>query len=346
MAHRPRLHEFRLIEQLRRTFGRTGPAVIRGIGDDAAVIAPPTGRQVVLTTDLLVEGVHFDLRTASLEEIGYKAAVANLSDIAAMGARPESALVSVALPASWTAPHVLRLYRGIMDACRPHRVALIGGDTSSSPDRLFLCLTITGSVPSGDALMRAGARAGDLLYVTGTLGDSLAGLALISRGRRRNAVLRLKPAERRFLIDRHRRPTAQLRLGQTLSAHRLASAAIDLSDGLSGDLHHLCEQSRVGAEISAAALPLSPALRAYARASRTDPVRLALRGGEDYELLFTVPAARQRTLHRVARRARHRLTCIGMIRPSAFGVQVRDITGRLRRLPVTSYVHFRNTAIE
>lgn len=346
MARQPRLHEFRLIEQLRRAFGRTGSAVVQGIGDDAAVVAPPKGRHLVLTTDLLVEGVHFDLRTASLKEIGYKAAIANLSDIAAMGARPEYVLVSVALPAPSTTPHVLRLYQGIMEACRPYRVALIGGDTSSSPRRLFLSLTVTGSVPAGAALMRSGARVGDLLYVTGTLGDSLAGLALLSRNRRQSAALPLKSSERRFLIDRHRRPTALPQLGQALSARRLASAAIDLSDGLSGDLHHLCAHSRVGAEISASALPISPALLAYARASKSDPVTLALQGGEDYELLFTVPPAKRRALQRMARRAGPRLTCIGVIRPKAFGVQVRDTTGHVRRLAITSYSHFRNAAPE
>jgi thiamine-monophosphate kinase len=344
MARRPRLHEFRLIEQLRRAFGRTGASVVRGIGDDAAVVTPPKGRQLVLTTDLLVERVHFDLRTASFEEIGYKAAIANLSDIAAMGARPEYALVAIALPASCAAPQILRLYKGILAACRPCEVALIGGDTSASPDKLFLSLTVTGSVPAGRALMRSGARAGDLLYVTGTLGDSLAGLALLSRGNRRAATASLKSSERNFLIERHRRPIAHPGLGQLLSTHRLASAAIDLSDGLSGDLRHLCEQSRVGAEITAAALPLSPALRAYARTSRTDPVALALQGGEDYELLFTVPPARQPALHRLARRAGRRLTCIGRIRPKSFGVMVRETTGRLRRLPVTSYVHFQGAA--
>ncbi len=340
MAHRPRLHEFRLIEQLRRAFGRTGPAVVRGIGDDAAVITPPKGRQLVLTTDLLIEGVHFDLRTASLEDVGYKAAIANLSDIAAMGARPEQALVSIALPPSRTASHVLRLYKGIMDACRPYRVALIGGDTSASRHGLFLSLTVTGSVRTGAALRRDGARVGDLLYVTGTLGDALAGLTLLSRGRRRSAGPPLKAMERRFLIGRHRRPLAYVHLGQTLSATRLASAAIDLSDGLSGDLHHLSEQSRVGAEIDATALPLSPALRAYARSSGTDPVALALQGGEDYELLFTVPRAKQRMLQRVARRSGLRVTRIGVIRPNTFGLRVRGTTGRMRRLPVTSYVHF------
>ncbi len=344
MARQPRLHEFRLIEQLRRAFGRTGSTVIRGIGDDAAVIQPPAGRQLVLTTDLLVEGVHFDLRTASFEDIGYKAAIANLSDIAAMGARPEHALVSIALPVSWTASHVLRLYKGIMAACRPYRVALIGGDTSASPRGLFLSLTVTGSVPIGRALLRSGARAGDLLYVTGTLGDSLAGLALLTRGRRQGVALRLTSSARRFLIRRHLRPSIHPRLGQVLNAQRLASAAIDLSDGLSGDLHHLCEQSRVGAEISAAALPLSPALRAFARSSHADPVALALRGGEDYELLCAVPPAKQRLLHRMARRAGHRLTRIGVIRPGAFGLRMRDLAGRLRRLPVTSYAHFRDGA--
>ncbi len=346
MAHRPRLHEFRLIEQLRRAFGRTGPAVVRGIGDDAAIITPPKGRQLVLTTDLLVEDVHFDLRTASFEDIGHKAAIANLSDIAAMGARPEYALVSIAAPPSCTAPHILRLYKGIMDACRPYRVALIGGDTSASPRGLFLSLTVTGSIPTGASLRRDGARVGDLLYVTGTLGDALAGLTLLSRRHRRSVGLPLKSSERRFLIDRHRRPIAHVRLGQTLSALRLASAMIDLSDGLSGDLRHLCEHSRVGAEIDATALPLSSALRAYARSSGTDPVALALQGGEDYELLFTVPPAKQRMLQRVARRSGRRVTCIGVIRPKAFGLRVRETTGRVRLLPVTSYVHFHDASPE
>lgn len=345
MARQSQLHEFRLIDQLRRAFGRTGPGVVCGIGDDAAIIAPPRGRELVLTTDLLLEGVHFDLRTASVEDIGYKAAIANVSDIAAMGARPEYALVSVALPASWNASRVRRLYAGIMDACRPYRITLIGGDTSSSPRGVFLSLTVTGSVPIGAALLRSGARPGDLLYVTGTLGDSLAGLQLLS-GRRSNAARQMKPSERNALIARHRRPVAQSSLGQILSTHRLASAAIDVSDGLSGDLHHLCEQSGVGAEIVASAVPLSPALLAYARSAGADPVTLALQGGEDYELLFAVPPAKQRTLDRLLRRAARRVTRIGTIRPKAFGVRLRETTGRLRRLPVTSYVHFRSDAPE
>jgi thiamine-monophosphate kinase len=295
---------------------------------------------LVLTTDLLAEGIHFDLRTASFEDIGYKAAIANLSDIAAMGARPEHVLVALAIPASCDASRILRLYRGLMAACRPYRVSLIGGDTSASANGLFLSLTVTGTVPSGSALLRSGAHVGDLIYVTGTLGDSLAGLQLLSRPKHM-APLRLPLKDRRFLIARHRRPIAHCRFGQLLSTHRLASAAIDLSDGLSGDLRHLCTQSHVGAEIHTASLPLSSALFSYATASHTDPAALALRGGEDYELLWTVPPSESRALHRAARKPGQRITCIGVIRPHGFGIQMTTEGGTTQPIPITSYEHFR-----
>lgn len=333
------LREFELINTLRRRHGRASASTVRGIGDDAAVTAPRAGRHLALTTDLLAEGIHFDLATASIEDVGYKAAVANLSDVAAMGARPEHLLVALAIPASCTRSRILRLYKGLMAACRPYRVSLIGGDTSASASGLFVSLTVTGSVPAGRALLRSGARVGDLIYVTGTLGDSLGGLRLLSR-RDRKPAPGLAPAARRYLIARHRRPAAHCRLGQLLSRHRLATAAIDLSDGLSGDLRHICEQSQVGAEINAGALPISSALRAYAAATRTDPSTLALQGGEDYELLFTVPPSQSRRLARVAARPGLRLTCIGVIRPKRKGIRLRDEAGALRRLPLTSYVHF------
>lgn len=333
------LSEFDLIRSLDARYGRGGPSVIRGIGDDAAIVRPTAGQWTVLTTDLLAEGIHFDLTTASIEDVGYKAAIANLSDVAAMGARPEHVLVALAIPSSCSRSNILRLYKGLMAACRPYRVSLIGGDTSASSKGLFLSLTVTGSVPSRRALLRSGARVGDLIYVTGTLGDSRAGLRLLSRTGRKIAA-RLAHSARRFLIDRHRRPIAHCRFGQLLSRHSLASAAIDLSDGLSGDLRHICSQSRVGAEIHAAALPCSPALSAFAKASRIDPAALALQGGEDYELLFTVPPSKIRRLRRVTGRRGRRLTCIGVIRPMKFGIQLRDENGNLGQLPATSYVHF------
>ncbi|WP_053382126.1 thiamine-phosphate kinase [Nitrospira moscoviensis] len=335
------LSEFGLIRTLQRRFPSRDNALIRGIGDDAAVVAMPAGRHLVLTTDLLAEGVHFDLRTASFEDVGYKAAIANLSDVAAMGARPEHVLVALAAPAACAAPQILQLYKGLMAACRPYRVSLIGGDTSASANGWFLSVTVTGTVPAGSALLRSGARVGDAIYVTGTLGDSLAGLQLLSR-RRPMAATRLPPADRRFLLRRHRRPLAHCRFGQLLGTHRLATAAIDLSDGLSGDIRHLCEESRVGAELHTAALPLSPALTAYAKAAGTDPAALALQGGEDYELLFTVSPANLRRLQRAAGEPGRRLTRIGVIQPKSFGIRLRDASGNLRRLPVTSYEHFRS----
>jgi len=330
------LREFQLIEHLRRRFGRTGPSVVLGIGDDAAITKLPPGHHLLLTTDLLTEGIHFTLSTATYESIGYKAAVANLSDIAAMGGTPHALAVSIAIPHSVNAADVTRLYRGLMAACRPYGVSLIGGDTSASRHGLFVSVTLTGYVVPKRILRRDGARIGDIVYVTGTLGDSLAGLQILKTRLRKGISRR----DIRYLIARHHRPTPRIQAGQFLVARGLATAAIDVSDGLSGDLVHLCEQSAVGVEIDAAALPLSRACRAYAVATKTDPIQLALRGGEDYELLFTVPATRRAALERLRRRAGCRLTPIGVIRPKRFGLKLRTRRGDVLPLRNTSYQHF------
>lgn len=345
-----RLREFALIADLSRRFGKTGRSVLRGIGDDAAIIRPLPGYLSLLTTDLLAEGIHFDLATATVEDIGYKAAVANLSDIAAMGGTPQYLLVSVAIPTGWTGSEVQRLYRGLMKACKPHGVELIGGDTSASQRDLFISITLTGIVRPHKVLTRDGAKVGDLLYVTGTLGDSLAGLNLLAArsrkrsqaGRRKHAGTEPEPVSMRDLIDRHLHPSPRIAAGRMLTSQGLATAAIDLSDGLSGDLAHLCEQSGVGAEIQASALPLSRQCRVYAASRKTDPIRLALTGGEDYELLFTVSPRNRVRLERLGLRLDCRLSCIGIVRPKASGLRLRDENGTLRRLAVTSYQHFQN----
>lgn len=338
----PLLSEFALIRSLRRRFGRTGPSVVRGIGEDAAIIRMPTGSRLLLTTDLLAEGVHFDLATTTLEDVGYRAAVANLSDIAAMGGVPRYLLVSLAIPPKRTAAEIDRLYRGIMQACRGYGVQLVGGDTSASRDGLFINITLTGAARPDRVLTRAGARAGDLIYVTGTLGDSQAGLDLLRAGDRAPASLLDTAADqvRRFLIRRHLRPSARVREGRLLAERRLASAAIDLSDGLSGDLAHLCEESRVGAELDPRAIPVSSACRSYADARRLNPVDVALSGGEDYELLFTVPPANRRKVEALAHRARFRVSCIGLITARRSGIRVKRDDGSWQPLTVTSYVHF------
>lgn len=346
MAHRkaePAIHEFDFIRALARKYGHRAPGLVQGIGDDAAVLAAPTSAWWHLTTDLLAEGVHFDLKSASPESVGYRAAMANLSDLAAMGAVPHFLLISLAVPKRLQRRQLDDLYAGLMKACRPHRVTLIGGDTSASQTGLFLSITLIGTTKKQRALFRHGASVGDGIYVTGTLGDSLAGLHLLSRDKSRSfpkSAARLPQSVRRFLVDRHLRPTARIAEGQWLNKAGLATSAIDVSDGLSGDLLHICEESRVGAEIDLDTIPISPACQAYASAARTSPTTLALTGGEDYELLFTASPTKQRLIERQARTYGFHITRIGTIRPQRYGIQMTS-GGQTRPMPMTSYEHFR-----
>ncbi|MCP9455034.1 MAG: thiamine-phosphate kinase [Nitrospira sp.] len=337
------LTEFSLIRAIARRFGRDARRLIKGIGDDAAVITPPPSVWWHVTTDLLTEGVHFDLTTADPYTVGYRAAIANLSDLAAMGATPRYLFVALAIPRGFTSQHIFSLYDGLMEGCRNHRVVLIGGDTSVSRGGLFVSITLMGTSAAGQALFRHGATIGDHIYVTGTLGDSQAGLQLLNEPRSFRATSQrkwsLSAKDRQFLIKRHLRPSARLREGQWLNGKNLATAAIDLSDGLSGDLQHLCEESGVGAEIDSGALPISAACRAYAAAYGVSPVDLALKGGEDYELLFTVSPSQQTTIERQARRRGFQVTRIGVIRPRQFGIQITQASGFPRPMPITSYEH-------
>lgn len=337
------IQEFPLIRGLAHRFARRAPGLVQGIGDDAAVVEHSSRTWWHVTTDLLAEGVHFNFKSAAPESIGYRAAMANLSDLAAMGATPRYLLISLAIPKTLKSSHIFQIYRGLMNACRRAHVALIGGDTSASKTGLFLSITLIGTTPRQQAIFRHGARVGDLIYVTGTLGDSLAGLRLLMplhRAQRSSTnSLALSASQQRFLIGRHFHPTARVAEGQWLNQERLASAAIDVSDGLSGDLRHLCEASRVGAEVELEKLPLSTACRAYGQAAGSSPVQLALSGGEDYELLFTAAPSSRRTIEQQARTRGYHVTCIGMIRPKRFGIQMSS-DGQRQPLPVTSYEHF------
>jgi len=339
------VEEFALIRALARRFAGKPRHLIRGIGDDAAVIAAPTPMWWHVTTDLLAEGVHFDLRTAQPESVGYRSAIANLSDIAAMGAVPRYLLISLAVPRGFKRKEIFGLYTGLFRACRPHGVALIGGDTSASRAGLFINITLMGTTTSGKALFRRGARVGDHIYVTGTLGDSLAGLRLLAQPTSKASAERpsslLRATHRQVLIQRHLHPSARIKEGQWLNTAQLATAAIDLSDGLSGDLRHICEESRVGAEIELGTLPISTACRAYAQSQRLQPAQLALTGGEDYELLFTAPPEKQSDILKQARAHKFHVTHIGTIRPRRFGIRIQDDDGTSRPMPNTSYEHFR-----
>ncbi|MEO5657325.1 MAG: thiamine-phosphate kinase, partial [Nitrospiria bacterium] len=253
---------------------------------------------------------------------------------AAMGGTPTVFFVALSLPDTASVQDAEALYRGLGRAARRYGIVLGGGDLSSAPV-WSVAITLLGEVARGRVLTRSGAKAGDWLCVTGTLGDSAAGLDLLQR----KGLSRLS-RDRRFLIDRHQVPEPRLAVGRSLGERRVASAAIDLSDGLASDLRRVCDAGGVGAEIDASALPLSPAFRAYAEHYDRDPVQLALTGGEDFELLFTVsPSNLKRALSLATRKVP--ITPIGRVLPRRAGLRLIDATGASRPLLMAGYDHFK-----
>jgi thiamine-monophosphate kinase len=330
------LSEDELIAAIARLLSGPQPGVVIGIGDDAAVLEPPTG-QGVLTTDLLVEGVHFERSTISARDLGAKAITVNVSDVAAMGASPRAALASVALPPDVDASWVMELYGGMRDACAEYALSLVGGDTNRA-ELMVVCVTVAGDVPPGRAVGRDGARPGDVVVVTGSLGAAAGGLAL-SRASAATTAEALSRPWGRPLLDALERPIARVGEGQLLSRCG-ATAMMDLSDGLAKDLSRLCRASGVGARVELAAVPIAPALREGAAALGVDALALALGGGEDYELVATLAADDAG----VARRELDEhfgvtLTAVGTIIEGESLAAV-DADGREERLEPTGWDHF------
>jgi len=276
-----------------------------GPGDDCAVL-PPSRHPQCVTTDALVEDVHFTRAAFSPEDIGHKALAVNLSDLAAMGATPRWFVCALALPRDYPARELSGLARGMSALARAHRIALVGGNFTAARE-LSLTITAAGDT-SRPPLTRAGARPGDLLYVSGTLGDARLGLAHLRAGKRRGDAVR-----------RQRRPEPRVALGRL--AARFASAALDVSDGLAQDLGHLCRASGVRAEVELSRLPLSEVVRREAGAEA------ALAGGEDYELLLAVPSGRGRAFERACGAGGHAVTRIGVL-SEGDGWVIRDAAGR------------------
>jgi thiamine-monophosphate kinase len=264
-----------------------------GIGDDAAVIRQIRGRDTVITADLLVEEIDFRLDATRPGLLGHKALAVSISDIAAMGACPRWALLSVGVPRNiWRSHFLDEFYEGFFALADEYGVTLVGGDVSRTPERIVIDSIVVGEAPRGRAILRSGARPGDHIFVTGALGGAAAGLRLILGGVR---LAKTRPPKRRDspaaeqLLLRHLRPEPRVQWGMTLCDERLATAVIDISDGLSSDLMHLCRASGVGASLEAARIPVDPLVRkACGGGGDLDPLSLALHGGEDFELLFTV----------------------------------------------------------
>ena len=351
------LVEFGLIHAIQQLSSKRSPGTIIGIGDDAAVLKIGPSKLLLATTDMLIEDVHFDLSYTDFYSLGWKSASINLSDVAAMGGLPRFCLTSLALPVHIPVKAVMDFYRGFNALLRIHKTVLVGGDTCSSTSGLVISVTVLGEAKKRTVISRAGAKKGDRIFVTGTLGDSGAGMELLRsaecgmrnrgsktakgegsgvRGKDRKSEIRNPKSAMSTLIERHLRPVPRVEWGRRIALSGCASSMIDVSDGLSSDLLHLCEESGTGALLHGDRIPFSPALLRSADQLRKSPLEYALSGGEDYELLFTVPSARMKTLEAL----RIPVTEIGTITTGKAMLQVSE-TGSKIPLRPTGYNHFK-----
>ncbi|HVH28194.1 MAG TPA: thiamine-phosphate kinase [Vicinamibacterales bacterium] len=326
------LSESALIDRVRQRLPPAPDWLIVGIGDDAAVVEPERNRVEVLSVDAIVEGVHFDRAFVPPDAVGYRALAVNLSDLAAMGASPRLALLSLALPSHLALADFDGMVGGLCRLAAEHRVQVVGGNLTRSPGPLMIDVTVVGTVKRRQALKRAGARPGDEIFVSGTIGSAAAGMGM----------LREKVSSGETCVERYLYPAPRVRLGLQLARNRAASSAIDLSDGLADGVHRLAEASGVGAILESEALPIEPAARAWFAGRGLDPVSEALTAGDDYELLFTV---RPRTARRLQASKRHGAVSLTRIGRCTEAGPVLLMTGGVHcELPRRGYVHFGSPA--
>ncbi len=328
--------EFGLIDRVARSLPTLGEGVVVGIGDDAAVLRISEDRYLLTTCDIQVEGVHFLKDKIAPWQLGRKAVAINLSDVASMGGKPRYLTVSLSLPKETAVAYVDGLYEGIRQECEACGVDVVGGNMAHSP-HIIVDTFLVGEVEAERLLLRSGTGVGDRVLVTGSLGDSGAGLALLL-----NPEATCEEVHRQRVLDAHLTPKARLEEGRAIALSGLATAMIDVSDGTVSDIGHICEMSHVGAQLWAANLPVSEATQAVARATGKDALELALGGGEDYELLFTAPAKQVDELaHLVQRETGTPVTVIGEIVPATEGITLVHADGTRTSLRGGGWDHFR-----
>jgi thiamine-monophosphate kinase len=327
--------EFGFIDRIRRNCLIRPENVIKAIGDDAAVIRTEPDRLMLLTTDMLLERVHFGRTDISAFNLGCKALAVNLSDIAAMGGEASDAFVSIGIPESVELEFLEEVYRGIKQTAAEFRVNILGGDTTGSKADLVINVVVTGYVTADEVLLRSGAQIGDIVFSTGCLGDSRAGLHLLQ-----NRTFR----EREEFVDllhAHWLPRPHLKEGRFLATQPRVHAAIDVSDGLSADLGHIIHESAAGARIYADRLPISERLQAFCSRFGYDPIEYAVSGGEDYTLLCTVaPEQAEDIAAQYCRRFNRPLFAVGEITDSG-RIELVDAAGRVSPVESTGWNHFR-----
>jgi thiamine-monophosphate kinase len=316
----------KLIQQIRRS-ARGGKSVVAGIGDDCAVLSVPPGHELLVTTDFTIEKVHFRREWHRPEQVGRRCLTRGLSDIAAMGGEPRAVFLSLAVAGDVPQKWVDRFLKGLLELAEEFKVPLAGGDTAQSAGGIEADIVVVGSVPKGKAVLRSGAKAGEQIYVTGELGGSAAALAELAESKPVGAKYS-RHHSRNFSRNSH--PQARVAVGQWLRQKGLASAMIDLSDGLSTDLEHICDESHVGAEIEAEAIPRAE----FGVGKKRVAIEFALHGGDDYELLFTSAAPVPREVAGV------RVTRIGRTTQSA-GMRLIGADGKTMRLKAEGWEHFK-----
>jgi thiamine-monophosphate kinase len=331
------LGEFGLIDRIRSALPEPGQNVVVGIGDDVAVLEGSAESVWLATCDVQMEGAHF-LRSSILpQSLGRKALAINLSDIASVGGIPRFALVSLGLPADLEVTFIDELYMGLRDEGERYGVEIVGGNISRSRLGIFIDVFLLGETLRDNVVLRSGAKPGDRIMVTGSLGDAAAGVALLL-----DDTLTTDNSYAAIAAERQSSPTPRVKEGALIGALRQASAMIDVSDGLAGDLSHICEKSRVSARLDAARLPVRPENRALAQAIHGDEWYFALHGGEDYELLMTAaPGRAERLAQRITAETGTPVTIIGEVLPPGEPAELVLPEGKRTRFKKTGWDHFK-----
>ncbi len=333
------LGEFELINRLVSKFETVNQSTIRSVGDDGAVMDYGPDKQVVVSTDLLIENIHFDLMYSPLKHLGYKSVVVNLSDIYAMNATPEQITVSIAVSNRFSLESLEELYEGIHAACRHYNVDLVGGDTSSSNKGLIISVTAIGQGAKGDIVYRNTAQPGDLICVSGDLGGAFIGMQTLEREKALyldNPGIKPELADYAYVVGRQLKPEARGDVIKTLKAAGIKpTAMIDVSDGLASEIIHICSQSNVGAVIQEAKVPIHSMTEELAVKFRMDPITCALNGGEDYELLFTIDPEDMDKIQFL-----DDVYIIGNILTEKDGIILETSGGNFHRLKAQGWQHF------
>jgi thiamine-monophosphate kinase len=327
-----KIGEFGLIDLIRKKIYIRDKRVVLNIGDDAAVLRGSKNKLLVLTTDTLMEKVHFDLRYCSYKDVGWKSMAANLSDIAAMGGIPLAGIISLGISSGTKVEDILKLYSGLKTLAKRFRCPVVGGDIFSSR-ALVITISLLGEVEKNLFKIRSGAKIGDLICVTGDLGGAEAGLRLLKKS------LKNKIPFNNSIIKKHLNPYPRINESRILVKNLNIASMIDISDGLSSDLYHICEGSNKGALIYADKIPLSQKTREACRLLSLSPLNLALSSGEEYELLFTLNPEEEKKLLKTTQ-SKFKISIIGKIKNIKEGVKILDRNGRIRNLKKTGYRHF------